>query len=67
VCLSAIAIASEDIPYGFLWALGFCLLGSPVACLYIVVRLLFKSIALRDRDVPKVNGSHEEGLAMLRS
>ncbi len=58
-CLSAIAIYSEDVPYGALWAIGFCLLGSPVACLYIVIRLLFKSISLRDRDAKNANGQDE--------
>jgi hypothetical protein len=58
--LSAIAISTEDIPYGFLWTLGFCLLGSPVACAYIVMRLLFKTISLKDHETIKRENSASE-------
>lgn len=49
ICLGAIAIFSEGI-FGILWTLGFCLLGSPICCAYVVYRLLFKSLALMDDD-----------------
>lgn len=64
VCLSVIAVLTEDVPYGILWALGFCFLGSPVACLYMVMRLaVMKGISLRDRDpcpTPTKSGTNVE-------
>ena len=51
LCLGIIAISSEsNIFIGILWSFGFCLLGSPVCCAYIVYRCLFKSIVLSDTD-----------------
>lgn len=55
-CLAVIVVGSEDMPYGVLWSLGFCLLGSPIACLYIVYRLYYKGISLRERDSVFKNG-----------
>ena len=37
--LCGIAIASQPGLEGWLWAVGFCLLGSPVCCAYVVLRL----------------------------
>eukprot|EP01031_Cornospumella_fuschlensis_P034040 gene34040-41200_t len=50
VPLCFIAVLSEDVPYGFMWALGFLLLGSPVACAYLTMRILFKTAVLADRE-----------------
>lgn len=50
MCLSLIAIFSEPYYLGFLWAIAFCLLGSPFCCVYIAYRLYFKSICLKDDD-----------------
>lgn len=46
LCLSLVALKSEPILNGILWSLAFCLLGSPTCCLYVVYRLLFKSLTL---------------------
>jgi hypothetical protein len=50
LCLGLIAIFSEPYYLGFLWALTFCLLGSPFCCVYVAYRLYFKSISLKDDD-----------------
>ena len=47
--LSAIVIASERWIFGIIWVLGMCLLGSPVACLYIVFKV-FKGSSLKIND-----------------
>jgi hypothetical protein len=51
--LGIIVLKSEPFPWGILWTLGFCLLGSPIACLYISYRFLFKSIYLMENDYYK--------------
>lgn len=51
LCLSAIAIASEGCVFGTFWALGFCVLGSPVCCCYIAHRLWCKGIVLGGPEV----------------
>jgi hypothetical protein len=43
-CLVTIALLNEPIIQGIFWSLGFCLLGSPVCCVYIVYRATFKSL-----------------------
>ena len=47
--LSAIVIATENWILGIMWVLGMCLLGSPVACLYIAFKVL-KGSNLKIRD-----------------
>jgi hypothetical protein len=37
-CLCSIAILNESGITGILWSLGFCLLGSPVCCAYVIYR-----------------------------
>mmetsp|Transcript_8804 Transcript_8804/g.11700 ORF Transcript_8804/g.11700 Transcript_8804/m.11700 type:complete len:136 (+) Transcript_8804:76-483(+) len=40
LCLSGIVLASEDTWLsGILWVAGFCLLGSPVCCVWVLLRL----------------------------
>jgi len=49
LCLAAIALSSEPIVLGLCWSVGFCLLGSPVCCAYIVYRcLIFQNLSLDD-------------------
>jgi hypothetical protein len=51
VPLSLIAILSEEgLVRGGLWALGFCLIGSPATLAYTAYRLYFKSLALAKMD-----------------
>ena len=53
MCLVVIALINEQLLYGILWSLGFCLLGSPVCCGYIIYRVATKSIVfsnLSDRS-----------------
>ena len=38
--LSSIIVATENWMWGFVWILGMCLLGSPVACLYIIYKVI---------------------------
>lgn len=41
LCFAGIVLSSEETwRSGILWVLGFCLLGSPVCCLWVVIRLL---------------------------
>ena len=40
LCLSAVVVSSEKRAHGVLWSLGFCLLGTPVCCLWVIARLL---------------------------
>lgn len=41
LCFAGVVISSEDTwRSGILWVLGFCLLGSPVCCLWVVIRLV---------------------------
>ena len=41
LCLCGIAIASErELAHGLLWSAGFCLLGTPVCCAWVVSRLV---------------------------
>ena len=42
--LSGIAILDEGPCEGLLWSLGFCILGSPVCCVYMVYRILKKKV-----------------------
>lgn len=64
IALSTIALCSEDVPYGLLWTLGFLLVGSPAACAYLALRLLFKSATLADqeRDVREA-AEHRDAVA----
>lgn len=58
--LSVIVYFSEQNKIlAILWVLGFCLLGSPICCCYIIYRLKYKTIKLFDsfnandsRDLP---------------
>lgn len=54
LCLSIICLHTEDVPYGLMWSLSFCTLGSPAACAYLIMRLVFKSVVLADKepDIP---------------
>lgn len=57
-CLCAIALFNEtNIVHGVLWSLGFCLLGSPVCCSYMVYRTWKKTIVFRDTKL--VQGPYE--------
>ena len=47
--LSSIVIATEGWMFGIIWVLGMCLLGSPVACFYIVFKV-FKGSHLKISD-----------------
>jgi len=41
LCLSGIVLASESSwIVGVAWVLGFCLLGSPLCCLWVILRLV---------------------------
>jgi hypothetical protein len=60
ICLSVIALHSEKVPLGVLWSLGFCLLGSPVCCLYVANRCFTKSIVLREGDLGAKNSDNSE-------
>ena len=50
LCLCVIAIVNEPFVYGALWTLGFCLLGSPICCSYIVYRALSKSLVFTNKN-----------------
>ena len=47
--LSSIVIATERWMFAIIWVLGMCLLGSPVACLYIVFKV-FKGSNMKISD-----------------
>lgn len=49
ICLSFIAILSEEFPYGLLWAVGFNLLGGAVCCLYMAYRCMYTTPFLADK------------------
>ena len=40
LCLSAVVLSSEKRVHGLLWSFGFCLLGTPVCCCWVISRLL---------------------------
>ena len=54
VVLAVIIIHSEPFPYGILWTLAFCLVGSQFACFWIVYRLLYKSVKLNETGYIKI-------------
>ena len=39
ICMSAITIGTEGWKYGGLWALGLNIIGSPIACFYVIYKL----------------------------
>ena len=53
VCLVVIALLNEPILYGVLWGLGFCLLGSPICCSYMIYRVTMKSLEF---SKPRIGG-----------
>ena len=51
ICLSVITIYSEPFPNGILWSIGFCLLGSPICCLYCAYRCVLITL----KGFPKIS------------
>jgi hypothetical protein len=41
LCLCMIALLSEPFPEGIAWSIGFCLLGSPICCIYCIYRYVY--------------------------
>lgn len=59
--LSLITLLAEPFPYGLIWVIGYCLLGSPICCFYIVFRIATKSVVLREAGgiYPKLDPNEE--------
>eukprot|EP01041_Mallomonas_annulata_P012418 gene12418-26120_t len=53
--LAAVAIFSEPPIFAILWTLGFCLLGSPICCAYVVYRIYSKSLVLRESEYDTID------------
>ena len=63
LCLCGVIVATDGRIYGILWTLAICVLGSPFACLWLVLRLWsFHTLQCAD----SFDGSNKSGTRSLR-